>query len=148
MTEPIRLAKRLLAAAPFLALAACGGGDESASGSGTAAPAAFAACASCHSVEPGQARGAGPNLHGIVGRTAGTAEGFVYSKAMQESGLVWSPETLDRFLAAPTEVVPGTRMVTRVTDPARRQAVIDYLATLSPAPAGAAHAAPSTDEPD
>lgn len=148
MNEPIRPAKRLLAAVPLLALAACGGGDGGGGGSGPAAPAAFAACASCHSVEPGQTRGAGPSLHGIVGRTAGEAEGFAYSRAMEQSGLVWTPETLDRFLAAPTEVVPGTRMVTKLTDPARRQAVIDYLVTLSPAPAGAGGPAPSTDEPE
>ena len=52
--------------------------------------AAFAACAACHSVQPGGASGIGPNLHGVVGRAAGTAPGFAYSDAMKTSGITWS----------------------------------------------------------
>lgn len=143
MNRPIRFAARLAAAAPLLALAACGSGEGTESGS--SAPPAFAACASCHAVEPGKTRGAGPNLYGVVGRPAGMAEGFNYSKPMQESEMVWTAEALDRFLAAPSEVVPGTRMNTALKDPARRKAVIEYLATLSPS-ATAAEPAPATEE--
>lgn len=143
MNERTRLAKYLLVAAPFLALAACDGGEG-----GSAAPAAFTACTSCHSVEPDSTNGAGPNLRDIIGRTAGKADGFAYSNAMRESGLVWSPETLDRFLAEPTEVVPGTRMVTKVKDPAQRQVVIDYLMTLSSERSGSGGLAPSPDASD
>jgi cytochrome c len=69
----------------------------------------------------------GPNLHGLFGRRAGAVAGFNYSPAVKESNIVWNAETLDQFLAAPTRMVPGTRMVTRVADPARRAALIAYL---------------------
>lgn len=69
----------------------------------------------------------GPNLHGLFGRKAGSVQGFAYSKAMKASGIVWDAKTLDRYLAAPTTTVPGTRMVAKVGDPARRAALIAYL---------------------
>lgn len=71
----------------------------------------------------------GPNLHGLFGRKAGAVAGFNYSPALKASGIVWDATALDRYLAAPTEAVPGTRMVVRVTDPARRAALIAYLET-------------------
>lgn len=109
----------------ILALAGCGGGG----GEKPAAPnAALASCVSCHSLKEG-GRSSGPNLHGIVGKTAGTQQGFAYSKGMKESGLVWTKENLDAFLASPRKVVPGTRMgYLGMADPAARQAAIAALA--------------------
>jgi cytochrome c len=69
----------------------------------------------------------GPNLNKLFGRKAGTAPGFAYSPALKASGIVWDAKTLDAYLAAPTKVVPGTRMVVKVPDPARRAALITYL---------------------
>lgn len=69
----------------------------------------------------------GPNLHGLFGRKAGSVQGFAYSEAMKASGIVWDAKTLDRYLAAPTATVPGTRMVAKVGNPARRAALIAYL---------------------
>ncbi len=69
----------------------------------------------------------GPNLHGLFGRKAGAVKGFAYSPALKASGLVWNAKTLDQYLAAPTATVPGTRMVMKVGDPARRAALIAYL---------------------
>jgi cytochrome c len=51
-------------------------------------------CMGCHAIEEGRNR-AGPTLHGLFGREAGTLEGFDYSDAMREAGIVWSEETLD-----------------------------------------------------
>ncbi len=69
----------------------------------------------------------GPNLNKLFGRKAGSAPGFNYSPALKASGIVWDAKTLDQYLAAPTTKVPGTRMVMKVGDPARRAALIAYL---------------------
>lgn len=96
-----------------------------------AGKAAFAVCAACHSVEPGGASGIGPNLHGVVGRAAGTLAGFTYSKAMSGSGITWSEAELQAFLANPSAKVPGTAMAAgQVADAQRRAAIIAYLASL------------------
>ncbi|WP_287290985.1 c-type cytochrome [Mesorhizobium sp.] len=75
---------------------------------------AFQRCSGCHSTA--DQKKAGPGLGGIVGRPAGSMKGYRYSKALKSSGLVWDEATLDRFLAAPREVVPKT------TDDGRVQA--------------------------
>lgn len=93
-------------------------------------PPEFAQCTICHKVEPG-ANALGPSLAGVFGAKAGHVGDFAYSAAMRSSGLVWDEATLDRYLEAPARTVPGTKMAyAGLKDPARRQAVIDYLKTL------------------
>src|SRR5690606_11648070 len=90
-------------------------------------PAAFAECKACHSVEPGK-HGIGPSLAGIWGEKAGAVPGYDFSEPMKESGLTWNQATLDRYLADPRGTVPGTKMAFGgVSDPAKRQAIIDYI---------------------
>lgn len=72
----------------------------------------FQRCYACHSVS-GDDRLSGPTLRGVFGRRAGTLNGFEYSPALREAGqggLIWTAETLDRFLKDPEEMVPGVRM--------------------------------------
>jgi cytochrome c len=99
----------------------------------------FQRCHACHSAVPGKHGLPGPNLHGVLGRRAGTLPGFRFSPAMIEAGaagLVWTREALDAFLADPAEVVPGTEMgPTGLADPDDRRDVIDYLARTRLRPA-------------
>jgi len=93
-------------------------------------PASFAQCKACHAVEPGK-NGIGPTLAGIWGDRAGVVPGFEFSQQMKDSGLVWNQADLDRYLADPRGVVPGTKMAFGgVKDAAKRQEIIDYLKTL------------------
>ena len=83
-------------------------------------------CSTCHSLEPGQQK-AGPSLAGIYGREAASAEGQRYSPALEQSDIVWTEETLDAYIAAPKETVPGTTMAVGLPDDEARQAVIAFL---------------------
>lgn len=83
-------------------------------------------CQVCHSADAAKPAGVGPNLRGVVGRKAATGT-FNYSPAMKQSNITWNQTNLDRYLAAPTKTVPGTRMVIAVSDAAQRAAIIKYL---------------------
>ena len=89
---------------------------------------AFLQCRACHSLEAAGPNKVGPNLHGIMGRKAGLAPGFSYSEVMVGSAVVWSVETLDRFLFRPSDFMPGTRMVfVGLRKPEDRANVIAYI---------------------
>ena len=93
-------------------------------------PEAFKQCAICHKVEPGQ-HGLGHSLAGVFGARAAHASGFNYSDAMESANLTWNQATLNRFLADPQAVVPGTTMAyAGEKDAAKRAALIAYLRTL------------------
>ena len=113
-----------IAAATFLALASQAAWAE---GDPTKGEKVYKKCKTCHSLEAGKNK-VGPHLNGVIGREAGAVEGFKYSSAMADSGLVWDEETLDLFLAKPKEVVPKTKMafpgLKKETD---RQDVIAYM---------------------
>ncbi|GAC1344913.1 MAG: hypothetical protein NVSMB23_20390 [Myxococcales bacterium] len=95
-------------------------------------------CAVCHVAGGGGTQG--PGLSGVVGRKAGSAA-FGYSKALRDSGLTWDAATLDRYLAAPGKLVPGTRMVLAVPSAADRRKLIAWLSTLPAERAGQGAAA-------
>lgn len=95
----------------------------------TAGAAVFRQCTACHTIKPGQAGIAAPNLYGVVGRKAAST-GFAYSAALKASKLTWDKATLGTFLKAPQKLVPGTRMVVAVSDDTQRVNLIAYLATL------------------
>jgi glucose/arabinose dehydrogenase len=104
-------------------------------------------CALCHPTvlgpggQPVSAQG--PNLAGVVGRRAGSLPGFNFSKALAESGLVWSAPALDQFLAAPNADVPGTAMPIGVPKESDRLDLVAFLSTLGAPAASAAAPGPA-----
>lgn len=86
-------------------------------------------CAMCHSVDRARTTPLGPNLAGVVGRRSGSTT-FAYSPQLKAAGLTWNQATLDRYLTAPTRLVPGTKMVIAVPNAAERTALVSYLATV------------------
>jgi len=91
----------------------------------------FKACRACHQVGPAAKNGIGPALNGIVGRTAGTIAGFTYSDANKDAGtkgLVWTEDTLFRYLENPAAFMPGNKMAyAGIKDEADRRDLIAYL---------------------
>lgn len=112
-----------------LGVLALGGGafaDEPA-GDAEAGEKIFNQCKACHSVKAGENR-VGPSLNGVVGRKAGTGEGFKYSDAIKTAGVTWTPENIDKYLADPKGFVPGNKMAfAGLKKPEDRQNVIAYL---------------------
>lgn len=93
------------------------------------APAAFAACSACHSLEKGVTM-VGPSLHGVYGRKKASVAGYDYSTALKAKGGAWTAADLDAFLKAPSGYAPGTKMAFGgLADPAQRASVIAFLKT-------------------
>jgi cytochrome c len=94
---------------------------------------AFLVCRACHQIGPTAKNAVGPVLNGIVGRTAGTYSGYTYSAANKDSGIVWTPEELDKYLTSPQTVVPHTKMIfPGLKDDQKRKDVIAYLEQFGP----------------
>jgi cytochrome c len=91
----------------------------------------FSRCAACHTVDKGGPNGLGPNLYGVVGRKAGSKKDFSYSAAMRNSGIVWTNQKLDAYIAHPADLVPGNRMAfAGLPDAKQRTDLIAWLDTL------------------
>jgi cytochrome c len=93
----------------------------------------FGVCRACHQIGPGAKDAVGPVLNGIVGRTAGTYPGYTYSDANKNSGIVWTPDELDKYLTSPQAVVPHTKMIfPGVKDEQKRKDLIAFLEQFGP----------------
>jgi len=88
----------------------------------------FTICKACHQVGETAKNVVGPKLNGVVGRPAGSIEGFKYSDAMKNSGLTWDAATLGEYLKSPKAMVPGTKMAyPGLKDDTKIADVIAYL---------------------
>jgi cytochrome c len=91
-------------------------------------------CAGCHAWRADAPVANGPSLVGIVGRPAASQSGFPYSDALKKSGIVWTDDTLKKWLADNVHMVPGTLMPhVSITDPAEQVYLIEYLRSLKAA---------------
>lgn len=106
--------------------------------------AVFKKCAACHRIGEGAKNSVGPALTGVVGRKAGTAEGYNYSeinKAAGAAGLIWTAEAIVQYLADPNAFLRGflqskgqaekaagaTKMTFRLPSQDERKAVVAFL---------------------
>jgi cytochrome c len=92
----------------------------------------YSRCLACHALAYDRV---GPRHCGLFGRLAGSVPGFAYTDAMKKSKLVWDAKTLDRFLASPLKVVPGTAMTYEgVADAKDRADLIAWLRQANDGP--------------
>ncbi|MFL5282139.1 MAG: c-type cytochrome [Rhodopila sp.] len=108
-----------------------GVGDAAKAQDAAAGEKTFVICRACHEIGPGAKNGVGPVLNGVVGRKAGTYPGYDYSEANRNSGIVWTPEELNRYLASPAKVVRHTKMLfPGLPNEQQRKNVIAFLEQL------------------
>lgn len=88
----------------------------------------FARCRSCHTLAPSGANLTGPGLYGVIGRTAGTHQGYNYSTALKGAGFTWDGERIDHWLENPRTFLPGNKMsFGGLPDAQDRRDVVAYL---------------------
>ena len=95
----------------------------------------FAGCQGCHTLAKGGASLTGPNLWSLLGRQAGSKEGFNYSPAVKDADFAWDTANLERWLDDPKQFLPGNKMIfTGIHDADDRRDVIAFIATQTQAP--------------
>jgi cytochrome c len=87
-------------------------------------------CATCHTTNASDPSRQGPTLFNIVGREAGTAEGFRYSAAFANAKFKWDEAKLDAWLADPQAMIPGAIMPYKQAKLELRMAIVSYLKEL------------------
>jgi cytochrome c2 len=121
---------RIISLIPALALIAAAGVAR-AEGDAARGEKRFEECASCHKLERGD-NGVGPTLYGVFERKAAELTDYRYSPALKRSGIVWTAQTLDTFIADPQQMVPANRMpYAGMPDAASRADLIAYLQKVS-----------------
>ena len=87
-------------------------------------------CATCHTTNASDPPRQGPTLFNIVGREAGTAEGFRYSAGFATAKFKWDEQRLDAWLTDPQAMIPGAVMPYKQSKPEIRTAIVSYLKEL------------------
>jgi len=88
-------------------------------------------CQACHTLSAEEPRRQGPALNGIIGRTAGKADGFPYSAGLKQADWAWDEARLDDWLANPKSVFADTYMIYKQDDADVRRQIISFLKTVS-----------------
>ena len=123
--------KRIVLVALFIA---AGFGQASAQDA-AAGEKVFAVCKACHQVGDTAKNAVGPVLNGLIGRKAGSVEGYSYSDANKKSGITWTEEEFTKYIQDPKGVVPGTKMAfAGIKAPQKIKDLIAYLHTFDKAP--------------
>ena len=105
--------------------------DTAVAGDAAAGATVFKVCTACHSVGPGATNKVGPELNGLIGRKAGSVQGYRYSAAMKNSGLTWDAATFGKYVNDPRGTVPGNKMsFGGVHDPKQIADLTAYLASF------------------
>lgn len=124
-------------------------GALAADGDAAAGETVFKKCMVCHRIGDGAKNAVGPSLNGVIGRQAGTIEGFSYSplnKSAGTNGLVWTEELIVAYLPDPNAFLKkfltekgkadlatgATKMVFKLPSEKERQDVVAYLRKFSP----------------
>ena len=119
--------KWVIAAAMVLAVPAVASAQDVEAGAAT-----FKKCAACHQIGEGAKNALGPVLNGVIGRKAGTADGFTgYSDAVKkagEGGWVWDEAKLTEWVTADDKTIPGNKMIfPGLKDPADAANVVAFI---------------------
>ena len=94
----------------------------------------FVVCKACHQVGDRAKNAVGPVLNGLLGRKAGSVDGYVYSDANKNSGITWDEATFSAYIKDPKAKIPGTKMVLAgIKDEQRIKDLIAYLHTFDKA---------------
>jgi cytochrome c len=94
----------------------------------------FVVCKACHQTGDRAKNAVGPVLNGLFGRKAGSVEGYVYSDANKNSGIIWDEATFATYIKDPKAKIPGTKMVLPgIKDEQRIKDLIAYLHTFDKA---------------
>lgn len=101
----IRLALTTVLLLPLLSHPVIAAGDA------TAGEKIFLRCRACHQIGETARNAVGPKLNGLIGRPAGSVEGYSYSAANKNSGITWDEATFRDYIKAPQAKIPGTKMV-------------------------------------
>tara|TARA_B100000579_G_C22599301_1_gene741870 strand:+ start:284 stop:826 length:543 start_codon:yes stop_codon:yes gene_type:complete len=95
----------------------------------------FKKCSACHMIASDGKNMIGPNLWGVIGRTAGSIDDYKYSKAMVAYGKEWSFEEMNSYLIKPQAYIKGTKMAfAGLRKEKDRASVIIYMNSKSSSP--------------
>ena len=95
----------------------------------------FKKCSACHMIVSGGKNMIGPNLWGVIGRTAGSVTDYKYSKAMVEYNKEWTFEEMNAYLIKPQAYIKGTKMAfAGLRKEKDRASVILYMNSKSSSP--------------